>query len=126
MFTCISSIQLQFQALASSGASTTASAPPDSPTLASQSLMSDGTAVAATPLITTTPTLQNMHAAQFTASASERDVSQSAQDPLSRSARVRAFKAFRLASPEERERIRSFGLGTAGTDGDNSAARTEC
>jgi hypothetical protein len=55
-------------ALASSGASTTASAPPDSPTLASQSLISDGTVLAATAPITTTPTQQTMHAAQFTAS----------------------------------------------------------
>ena len=93
------------------------SAPPDSPTLASQSLISNGTAVAST--ATTTPT---QHAAQFT--TNERDVPQSGQDPLSRSARIRAFRAFQHASPEERERMRIFGLGTAGTDGDNSAART--
>ena len=56
-------------ALASSGASTTGSAPPDLPTLASQSLMSDGTAVASTAPITTTPT--TAHAAQFTSNANE-------------------------------------------------------
>jgi hypothetical protein len=91
--------------------STTASALPDSPTLASQSLMSDGTA----PI--TTPTQQ-------TSANEQRDVPQSAQDPLSRSARIRAFRAFQHASPEEKERMRAFGLGAAGTDGDNPAART--
>lgn len=102
---------------ASSGPSTTVSAPPDSPTLASKSLMSDGT----DPI---TPTQQTKHA-QFASASGQRDVPQSAQDPLSRSARIRAFRAFQHASPEERERIRAFGLGAASTDNrDDSAART--
>jgi len=85
-------------ALASSGAFTTASAPPDSPTLASQSLMSNGTAVTSTAPITTTPTQKTMHAAQFIASANERDVLQSG-DLLLRLARIRAFRVFQHASP---------------------------
>ena len=104
----------------SSGVSTTASAPPDSPTLVAQSLMSDGTTVAAGPAPPITPTQQTKH----TSANEQRDVPQSAQDPLSRSARIRAFRAFQQASPEEKERMRAFGLGAAGTDGDNSAART--
>ena len=105
----------------SSGASTTVSAPPDSPTLAAQPLMSDGTDVAAGPAAPNTPTQQTKHAYE------QRDVPQSAQDPLSRSARIRAFRAFQHASPEEKERMRgnwAFGLGATGTDRDNPAART--
>lgn len=100
------------------GASTTASAPPDSPTLAAQPLMSDGTDVAAGLAAPITPTQQTKHANE------QRDVPQSAQDPLSRSARIRAFRAFQHASPEEKERMRgnwAFGLGAAG---DNPATST--
>jgi hypothetical protein len=88
----------------------TTSAPPDSPTLATQILMSDGTAGIATPT-------------QQTSGANEPrgDVPQSVQDPLSRSARIRAFRAFQHASPEEKERMREGG---AAGDGADSAARS--
>ena len=105
----------------SSTASTTASVPPDSPSLASQSLMSDESA----PITPTQET--NKHGPHLTASASDAPQSFSAQDPLSRSARIRAFRAFQHASPEEKERMRGdwgSGLGAAGTDNvnrDNSA-----
>lgn len=84
-------------ALVSSGASTTA---PDSPSLASQPLMSDETAVAATAPITITPNQQTIHAAQFPASANERDVPYplDCARPFSRSTRIRAFRAFQYAS----------------------------
>ena len=112
-------------ASASSRASTAPSAPPDSPTPAARSLMSDGTAEAelASP---NTPTQQTKHAHFADANERPGSVPQSTQDPLSRSARIRAFRAYQHASPEEKERMRgnwSFGLGTAGTDGDNPAAR---
>jgi hypothetical protein len=79
--------------------------------------MSDGTAAAglAAPI---TPTQRTKHT-HFT---EQRDVPQSSQDPLSRSARIRAFRAFQHASPEEKERMRTLGLGVAGTDRDNAAA----
>ena len=105
---------------ASSRASTTTSAPPDSPTLATQSLMSDGT-----PGAPITPTQQTNKHAHLTSGVNEQrgDVPQSAQDPLSRSARIRAFRAFQHASPEEKERMRGNWVGGAGgTDGDDSAA----
>ena len=78
----------------SSTASTTASVPPDSPSLASQSLMSDESA----PITPTQET--NKHGPHLTASASDAPQSFSAQDPLSRSARIRAFRAFQHASPD--------------------------
>ena len=81
--------------------------------------MSDG--LAAAPI---TPTQQTKHTHFTTSTNEQRDVPQSAQDPLSRSARIRAFRAFQHASPEEKERMRVFGLGAAGTDKDNFAART--
>ena len=81
-----------------------------------------------------TPTQQtNKHGPHLTAGAGNEqrggeDVPQSfsAQDPLSRSARIRAFRAFQHASPEEKERMRGdwgFGLGgAAGMDNNNPAA----
>jgi hypothetical protein len=48
----------------------------------------------------TTPTQQTMHVAtQLIASADKREVPQSAQDPLLRSARMRVFRAFQHVSP---------------------------
>lgn len=79
--------------------------------------MSDGTPI--------TPTQQNKRAHFVDANGKQGDAPQSMQDPLSRSARIRAFRAYQHASPEEKERMRenwSMGLGTAGTNGDNSAA----
>ena len=103
---------------------TTISAPPDSPTLiATQTLMSDGeTAAGAAPTIT--PTQQHTHLT----SEQRDDVRQQStpQDPLSRSARIRAFRAFQHATPEEKERMRGNWVGgTAGgggSNGDNSGA----
>lgn len=103
---------------ASSRASTTPSAPPDSPTLAAQPLMSDA---GITPVA---PPQQTKHAHFATANES---LPQSTQDPLSRSARIRAFRAFQHASPEERERMGgnlAFGLGADGLSGTDSGART--
>ena len=99
---------------ASSRTSTT-SAAPDSPTLATQSLMSDGVPI--------TPTQQTDKHTHLSADERRGDVPQSAQDPLSRSARIRAFRAFQHASPEEKERMRGNWVGgAAGIDGDDSAA----
>ena len=105
----------------SSRASTRTSAPPDSPTLATQSLMSDGTAGA--PITATQQTNKHAHLTSGGNNEQRGDVPQSTQDPLSRSARIRAFRAFQQASPEEKERMRGNWVGAAaGTDGDNSAA----
>jgi hypothetical protein len=86
--------------------------------------MSDDDGAAAVPITPTQEQQQTKHA-HFTSVADD-DVPQSAQDPLSRSARIRAFRAFQHASPEEKERMRgnwgAFGLG-AGTD-NPAAART--
>ena len=81
--------------------------------------MSDGTA--------TQQTNKHTHLTSSSRVNEQRgDVPQSTQDPLSRSARIRAFRAFQHASPEEKERMRGNWVGgAAGTDRDNSsAART--
>ena len=57
----------------------------------------------------------------------QRDIPQSTQDPLSRSARIRAFRAYQHAPPEEKERMRGWGhgLGADGLSGaGNSGVRT--
>ena len=108
----------------SSSTTTTTSAPPDSPTLiTTQTLMSEG---GAAPI---TPTQQHTHLTSKIEQRERGDApQQSMQDPLSRSARIRAFRAFQHATPEEKERMRGnwVGGGAAGagggTDGDNSAA----
>ena len=72
-----------------------------------------------------TPTQETKHAHFADANETREDASQSTQDPLSRSARIRAFRAYQHASPEEKERMRgNWSLGSAGIDGNNSAART--
>ncbi|KAF8815160.1 kinase-like protein [Phlegmacium glaucopus] len=107
----------------SSRASTTPSVPPDSPTFEARPLMSDPGVV---PI---NPTQQTKHA-HFANNDSLGNVPQSSQDPLSRSARIRAFRAYQHASPEEKERMKgnwSLGLGPDGPSGtgrDNSGART--
>ena len=110
---------------ASSRASTAHSAPPDSPTLATQSLMPD-TAAPNTP----TQQTKRAHFVNVNDNDTRRDYPQSTQDPLSRSARIKAFRAYQHASPEEKERLRgnwAFGLGADGlsdADRDTSGART--
>jgi hypothetical protein len=72
-----------------------------------------------------TPTQQTKHAHFTNANEKRGDAPQSSQDPLSRSARIRAFRAYQHASPEEKERMReNWSLGSAVIDGDNSTART--
>lgn len=111
-------------ALASSRASTASSVPPDSPTLATQPLMSDAEARLAIPII---PTPQTKHAHFADANDTQRNAhSQSTQDPLSRAARIRAFRAYQHASPEEKERMRedwAFADRPPGKDGENPGAR---
>lgn len=87
----------------------------DSPTLAAQSRMSD----------TEVPTQQTEQAHFTNANDIQKDAPYTTQDPLSRSARIRAFRAYQFASPEEKERLRgNWGAdGLPGTDGDNSGAR---
>ena len=103
---------------------TTISAPPDSPALiATQTLMNDEeTAAGEAPI---TPTQQHTQRERVGDEAPHQQSMQ--QDPLSRSARIRAFRAFQHASPEEKERMRGDWVGGAGANaaGDNpSAGRT--
>lgn len=88
--------------------------------------MSDTEARLAIPII---PTSQTKHAHFADTNDTQRNAhSQSTQDPLSRAARIRAFRAYQHASPEEKEGMRgdwAFADRPPGKDRENPGVRGE-